>query len=259
MTIAYETASAVYLNFEGRVGVWSGLTPPTQYSDPINFEKIEITTPEQEVEKLVSNMISSKGAALDAQNKATDKVANVVCDFSTLTPRLIAMTLGATVSEVVQSSGAVTDEAVTTVLNVWVPLANRGISESGFALKTSGTPVATTKYEVDYENGFIMATHADAVGSKTVDYTKEAITWEDYASGLALDGFVHITGKALDKVTNETGLVDIWRANLAPKGKFDPAVGGHLKGSLGGDLIVPSVPIRGVTPTAPWNWRRRVA
>jgi hypothetical protein len=264
MTIAQHTPRATYLRFEGRVGIWNGLTPPVAYSDFVNFEKIEITAPEQEKEKLISRMTSSFGSALDSQQKPTDSVAAVSLEFSTLTPKLIELVLGSTLSEVTQTTGAVADEAVTTVLNVWVPLANRSIAVHGTGTEIvlevpDNTTIANTKYEIDHELGMIKAIHADAVGTGVISYHKAARTWENYAAGLASSGYVHISGQATDLVTNLIGTLDIWRANLAPSGAFDPVAGGHLKGALGGDLITPAVAIGGGVQTSPWRWRIRTA
>lgn len=264
MTIASYTPRATYLRFSGRVGVWSGLTPPTAYSDFVNFEKIEITAPEQETEKLISRMTGSFGAALDSQQKPTDAVANVSMEFSTLTPKLIELCLGSTLSEVTQTTGAVADEAVTTALNVWVPLANRGIAVHGTGTEIvleipDNTTITADKYQIDHELGMIKAIHADAVGTGVISYHKAARTWENYAAGLASSGYVHITGQATDMVSALTGTLDIWRANVAPSGAFDPVAGGYLKGALSGDLITPSVAIGGATQSTPWRWRIRSA
>jgi hypothetical protein len=263
--IAYAVPRATYIRFEGRVGLWDGLVPPVEYSDFINFEKIEITAPEQEAEKLISRMTSSFGAALDSQQKPTDTVAQVAMEFSTLTPRLIELALGASVTEVAQTVGAVADELVTTVLNIWVPLANAGIAAHGTGTEielTTGADAAVTadKYQVDLELGMIRAIHTDAVGvGMKLSYHKAARTWESYAAGLATSGYVHLVGQATDKVTDMVGTLDIWRANLAPTGPFDPVAGGHLKGALGGDLITPAVAIGGAVQTTPWRWRIRTA
>lgn len=260
MTIATATPRASYLRFEGRIGLWSGLTPPTQYSDFVNFEKIEITAPEQEKEKLISRMTGSFGSALDSQQKPTDAVAAVALEFSTLTPKLIELALGATVSEVTQASAGVVDEAITTALDIWVPLANRNIVAAGLVLEIpDATTIDAAKYEVDLVLGMVKAIHADAVGTGVISYTKAAVTHENYAAGLATSGYVHLIGQATEMVTGLVGNLDIWRANLAATGPFDPVAGGHLKGALGGDLITPSVAIGGAVQTTPWRWRIRTA
>lgn len=265
MTIATAQAIKVYMNFEGRIGLWDGETPPAQYSDFINFETIGISAPEQEEVKLISRMTSSYGTALDAQNVASDTVAAVEIEATTFTPGMLEMMLGATVTEVTQTTAAVSDEVVNTALNVWVPLANRGLAAAGtgteISLATSGdVAVDASKYEIDLVLGMIKATHADAVGTgMKLSYHKADVTWEAYESGLAKTTYVHITGQATEKVSNKVGMLDIWRASLKSSGSFNPIGGEYLKGALSGDLITPAVAIRGATPTAPWTWRRRTA
>lgn len=256
MALANQQTKAIYTDFEGRIGVWSGTVVPTSYSDFVNFEKIEITTPQQEKVKLISRMTSSLGSALDSQSVPTDDVAQVAIEFSTMTPSMIASALGATVTEVVESGSSVAAEAVTTILNEWVKLANVGISSLTLDI---GGAVAGTKFEVDTELGMIKAIHADAVGTGTVDYTVDARTWEQYLAGLATSSYVHITGQAKEAITEKVGLIDIWRANLVPDGSFDVVGGQHLKGMLSGDLIVPTTSIYGAVQTTPWRWLLRTA
>lgn len=250
MTIAYHTPRAVYLRCELRVGLWSGDTAPTQFSDAINFDKVEITTPVQETESLLSNMITGYGSALDSQNKPTDP-ANAALEFSTLTPRLIELALGATVSEQTQTGATVTDEVITTALNIWVPLANQYL-DSGTALvlkNSSDTVIDTSKYDVDYVNGLIKATHADAAGTGwKATYDTITRTWERYESGNAASEYVMVVGQALDKVANTYGRLQIHKVNLAAAGAFDPVAGGHLRGSLAGDMITPT------GYTSPWRF-----
>jgi len=262
MTIAYAQKKQVFTQFEGRIGIWSGLVPPSFYSDFVNFERIEITAPEQEVKKLISRMTSSAGTALDSQNVATDKVAAVEIESSEFTPGMLEMMLGATVSEVVQTADAITAETITTALNQWVPLENKGIAASGINLEiTASTVIDPGKYEIDLELGMIKAIHADAVGAGEIDYTLRAQTIEQYAAGLAKTTYCHITGQATDKITGLIAPLEIWRASLASSGSFDPVAegGDYLRGVLQGDLITPSVAIRGAIPAAPWSWGYRTA
>lgn len=262
MAIAAAQTRAIYLNFEGRVGIWDGLTPPTGYSDVINFEVMNITVPEQDEVKLISRMTSSYGSALDSQNVPTDSVAAVEIEASTFTPWMLEILLGADVTEATQAATPVVNELVDTALNVWVPIDKRGIdTEETIALKTGAdAAVDAAKYQIDSHLGMIKAIHADAVGTgMKISYTPLAITWEKYEAGLAKTAYVHITGAATEKVSNKVGIVDVWRASLKPNGAFTPIGGEYLKGSLTGDLITPSVAILGATPTAPWTWRLRTA
>lgn len=265
MTIAYATPMKVFIEFEGRIGLWSGETPPASYSDFVNFEKMEITAPEQETVKLISRMHSSYGTALDSQQVATDKVAKIAIDASTFTPRMIEMITGGTVTAASQTGAIQSAQVVTTLLNEWVPLAHQGLEPDAV-----GTPISLTtgadaavddaKFVMDLELGMIKAIHADAVGTgMKLSYYTRTQTGETYTGGLAKSTYCHITGQAYERVSGKIGTIDIWRANLSVAGAFNPVGGEYLKGSLAGDLIIPSVSIRGATRTAPWQWQRRVS
>lgn len=241
---------AIYLRCEMKVGVWSGDTAPTQYSNPVNFTKIELTSPTQEKDELLSNLTSNFGSAIDSQLKPTE-AAKVAMEFSTFTPSMLATVLGADVSEQTQTTASVTDEVVTTVLDVWVPLANGHISTTGFSLKTSSdAAVSASLYEVDYVLGMIKATAAGAVGTgMKASYSKADRTWEEYAAGQAKSVYVHLVGQATDKVSGKVGRLDVWKASVAPSGAVDPVAGGYFTGSLEGSMIAPA------GRASPWRWQ----
>jgi hypothetical protein len=240
---------AIYLRCEMKVGIWSGDTAPTQYSDPLNFTKIELTAPTQEKEELISNMTSNFGSPLDSQNKPTEG-ASASLEFNTFTPQMLATVLGADVTEGTQTTGTVADEIITTALGVWVPLAN-GHLTSFTSLETAADAlIASTKYEVDLVLGMIKATHADAVGvGMKATYVKADRTWENYAAGQAKSVYAHLVGQATDQVSGKVGRLDVWKASLAPSGAVDPVVGGYFTGALEGTLIAPA------GRASPWQWQ----
>lgn len=261
------TPKPIFYDFQGRIGEWvNDETPPASYSADLELETMEITVPAQSTVKLIGRTISTLGQAIDSQNRATDSVASVVIRANTFHPALVALAVGGSVAEASQSIAAITDEVVTTVLDVWVPLANAGIAAAGtgteIALKTSGdVAVSSTKYEIDLELGMIRALHADAVGTgMKLSYHKAARTWEQYEGGAASSRYVHITGRARNAISGQIGTLDIWRANLAPDGAFViPSGEKHFQGGFKGDLITPTVAIRGFTPTNAWRFRDRTA
>lgn len=260
MAIAYAQDAGHFIRFSGRVGIWDGATPPTYYSDLVNIDQITITPPQQETVKLISRRIDDYGAALDSQQIATDEVAKLTLTASTMTPLMLEMMTGGTVSEVTQAADAVADEAITTLLDKWVSLAYRPISASGIDLEIpDNTDIAAAKFEVDAELGMIKAIHADAVGTGVISYTKAARTWYLYKAGLAKTTYVHITGRAKNLVDGYEGRIDIWRASVAASGDFQFDGATHLNVELTGDLLVPAVAIQGAIPTHPWYWAKRTA
>lgn len=245
---------AIYVNVELKAGIRTDQnTAPTTFCDPQNFTLGEITSPKQEFEKLISNMTSSLGAALASVPKTTDP-AKIKLEFDTMTPEFLALVLGANVSEITQAASAVALDTVDTVLGKWVKLSNQYIAEHGtgteIALKTAAdAAIASTKYEIDLINGMIKATDATAVGTgMKLSYSKSAKTWEQYLAGLAKSAYVQLTGTATERVSGKVGRLDIWCASLAPSGSVDPIKGGYFKGSLEGDLIMPT------GKSSPWTW-----
>lgn len=232
----------IYLQCELKYGLWSGDTPPTQFPGPVNITKLETTPIKQEDDELLSNMPSTFGQALDSVQKPTES-GTMSLEFNSMPSGLLALVIGATsVGTLTQSSGAVTDEAVTTVLDIWVPLANRYISSTGFSLKTSGdVAVSSTKYEVDYTDGMIRALHADAVGvGMKASYTKEATTGETYEAGKAASAYVQFRGKAYEKRSQTWGRLIVVKASLSSSAAYDWAKGGWAVGSLSGKILTPT-------------------
>jgi hypothetical protein len=261
------TAIPVFTEADLRFGVWDGLTPPVAYSDIISFETVEISPTGQEVANLIARNGLQLGVVLDSQQRPTDKAAAVKLLAATMTPKMLALALGASsVTEVTQGAAAVADEPITLVMGQWTKLANSDIAAESVGTPivletTDATPVAitATKFEIDHDAGLIRPLHADAVGAKTLSYWKAARVWDEYAAGGAVSEYVHITGTAVERRTGFRAPLDIWRTRMAASGTFDPAAGKHLKVELSGDLIQPSVAVFGVIPTAPWRFRLRTS
>jgi hypothetical protein len=243
----------LYLDVSFKVGLWSGATAPSGYlATPLNLTKLEITTPPQEAKRIVSNLEGSIGVALATIQRPTGEPAVLAAEFDAAPRDLVALALGADVADLAIAADTITDEAVTTVLDLWVPLAHQWIDPTSFVLETDGSPdvvVAADKYELDHVNGLIMATHADAVGAKLATYDVLATAGETYSAGQAKSAYVKLVGTCTEQASKTRGRIVIQRANLAADGAFDLAAGGALKGSLKGDLETPT----GLT--APWTYQ----
>lgn len=242
----------IYLECALSAAVYSGDTQPTELDGPMEFSKVEITPPVQENVEYLSNIQGYVGEAVASVPKATDP-AKITLEFGSLTREFLAALLGSTVSTVTQTTGAVTDEAVTGVLDKWVRLANPYLTTATISVTKSATPVDAAKYEVDRVAGLYRALHADAVGSVLVSYTKDNATIERHAAGKAVSTKVYLYGRALEKQSSKLGTIEIWRASLAADGPFDPVVGGFFKGTLTGTLETPS------GKTSPWVFDLRTA
>lgn len=244
--MALSVASrAVYLNCAFKPGFWSGDTEPTAFYDPINFTKLEITSQVQEADRLISNLEGSAGEALASVNKPTDP-AKMAADADYMSPQMLALLLGADLSEVTQITGTITDEAVTLSVGLWVPLANRYIS--GASAKTAADAVVSSShYAIDGINGLIKALDATGATIAKVSYTKDARTAETHKAGKAKSSYIKLVGTGTDKVSQKRVRLVIHKASLAAGGAFDPVAGGYLKGSFAGDILTPP------TETSPWQ------
>ena len=231
----------VYLECAMKVGIWADTsTPPTQFIGPINITKLETTPIKQDDDDLISNIAGSVGETL-ATVKKPSEVGKLSMEFNSMPTDLLDLLIGATDSALSVSSSAVTDEVVTLALNVWVPLANQYISETGFSLKTAAdASVTADKYVVDYIDGMIMAVNASAVGSMKANYTKEAVEGERYAAGKAVSSYLMLRGKARNKWTNQWGRLVVYQASVSNSAATDWAKGGWMTGTLDGKIITPT-------------------
>lgn len=242
-----------FLNCELRAGVRSGQNvDPTYFHDASNFTSAEITSAAQEYIKRLSNKTSSYGSALGSIPKATD-AAKLKLEFDDMPPALLAVMLGADVTEIIQSTGAITDEAITPVLGAWIPLANSYIAAHGtgteIAVKTSGdVAIASSHYLVDLNRGLYKALDATGATAAKISYHKAAKTVARYDAGQAKSAYVQLSGTATNRATNEAGNLDIWCASLSASGTFQLLAGDYIKGVLEGDLIVPTGKV------SPWRW-----
>ncbi|WP_295451903.1 hypothetical protein [uncultured Thiodictyon sp.] len=241
----------MFLDVAMKYGAFSGATRPTSLFDATNFTKLEFTPPPQKTERITSRMEGSIGQALGSLQRPTGEPGVLTAEFDAAPVGFLALALGATVAELAVSAKTVTNEAVTTVLGMWVKLPDAWIDATTFVLETAGTPdvaIASTKYELDAVNGFVKATHADAVGSKAATYNVKVTAGESYHAGQALSQDIYLVGTGTEQTTKKRCSIIVERAVLAPEGKFDPAAGGALKGSVKGDLLTPS------DRTSPWSY-----
>jgi hypothetical protein len=247
---------AVYLNFEGRIGLWDGDTPPTSYSDFVNFEVITVKPQEQDTVNLISRMTSNYGAVLASVNTASETAASVEIEASTFTDDMLALMLGSTYQTVSQTATVVVDEPVDLSLGTYIKLAHRYIESVSVTNAATATVLPSSALVIDNTNGMVKLMDISYSGAALVSYSVTEQSWTEFASGTAASEYVHITGETTNKVDRKKGTLDIWKASLKSSGTFNPVGGEFLKGSLSGDLITPSVAIYGAVPSRPWVWRR---
>lgn len=232
----------IYLQAAVKYGLWNGDTAPTQFYGPVNITKLETTPIKQENDRLISNIYGSSGESLASVPKPTEAAA-LSMEFSSMPKELLALVIGADTAALTQTTGTVTDEAVTLALNVWVPLANKFLdSATPLVLETApSTVVDAAKYQVDYVAGMVMAVHADAVGAKLATYVKLALTAsETYEAGKAKSAYLKLVGTAYEAVSGKHGLLIIHKASVSNSAAYDWVKGGYATGALAGDLLTPT-------------------
>ncbi|MCP5196984.1 MAG: hypothetical protein H6974_09395 [Gammaproteobacteria bacterium] len=239
---------ATYLQCAFKFGFHAGDVPPTSFYDPVDFTKVEITNPVQEADVLTSNMEGSIGEALASVNKPSES-AKIALEADYMPPALLALLMGADLSELAQSTAPVVDEAVTPVLGLWVPLAHRYLETSGISAKTAAEAAVTSDhYAVDTVNGLFKALDATGATVAKLSYTKSDRTGEIYKGGKVKSAYLMLVGTGTEKVSQKRCRIVIFKASLAASSTFDPVAGGYLKGSLAGNLLTPS------TETSPYQY-----
>lgn len=251
MTLAVAPR-ALYLQAALKPGFWSGDTAPTQYYDPVNFTKLAITSQTQESDKLLSNMYGSYGETLASVMKTKD-AAKLAADADYMPPVLFGLLLGADITETTQTTATVTAEAITPVVGVWVPLANKYLAAHGtgteIVAKTSAdAAVASSHYEIDLTNGLFKALDATGATVAKLDYHTATRAAEVYKGGKAKSSYVKLIGQGIESVSKRRVQIIIHKALLAASSEVDVAAGGFMKGSFSGDLLTPT------GQTSPWEF-----
>lgn len=252
MAIAVASKS-IYLNCAIKFGFWSGDTAPTQFYDPVNWTKLELTSQKQETDDLISNMEGSAGELLASVNKTTES-GSLAAEADYMPPALYSVLLGATVTEVTQTATTVTDDPITAATGLWVPLANKYIAPHGagteITAKTAADATITSDhYSVDLVNGLFKALDATGATITKVSYKTTTRAIENYAAGKAISQYVMLVGSATEKVSSKRGRIVVAKVNMAGSAAFDPVAGTYVKGSFTGKMLTPT------GYTSPWTFQ----
>jgi hypothetical protein len=261
MAVDQTVQSVINLRATMRFGFWSGDTPPTQFYDKINFTQLQLTPPALEEEILQGNTEADYGEALSTvMNTPEDARPAFSGQFNRAPRALWKAGMGADLGTLAQTGATVTDEAVTLVEGLWVPLANRYLS-SFTLLETSGdVEIDAANYEVDLVNGMIKALNATgATGAKATYVTATLADQPIYAAGQAKDVRIMLIGSTTNKANDTRGSLIIYKASVRPSGSWDVVAGGFLVGALDGSCETPGVAclsLAGGTaiPTSPYAY-----
>lgn len=241
----------LYLKAALKPGLWSGDTAPTQFYDPVNFPKLALTSQTQEAEQIISTMDGSEGEVLASVMKTKDP-AKLAAESDFMPPMMFGLLLGADITELSQTTAAVTAEAITPAVGLWVPLANKYLAEHGtgteIVAKTSGdVVVASSHYSIDTINGLFKALDATGATVAKLDYHTATRTGEIYKAGKSKSAYIKLVGTATEKVSMKRCRIVIHKVLLAASSDVDIGAGGVIKGSFAGDLLTPT------GETSPWT------
>jgi hypothetical protein len=236
---ADTTFSPVYTECAFKAGIWSGDTAPTQFYDPANFTSVEITPVKQDKIQVLSNIEGSIGESLGTVFKSSAPAA-FKGTLNTFNKTLAQIILGADVAAISQTGATVSDEAVTTVLNMWVPLANQKLASFTSLETAPSTVIDAAKYEVDLELGMIRALHADAVGSKLATYVTATVAGNEFQSGKAKTTRLKLIGTCTDKFTGKRGQIILHKVAVVSDQAIDLVKQEAMQGTLMGDLETPT-------------------
>lgn len=234
----------IFLRSTLKFGFWDGTAAPSQFQGPAEFTKAEVTVPKQEAEELIGNTEDTAGETVASQNKATES-ASFSCEFQSMTRDLFALLIGADVSALSQSTGAVTDEAITPAVGLWIKLANEYLAEDGTGTEIVGKTasdvvVASSHYQIDHINGLFMALDATGATVRKLSYHKASRSGEIYEAGKTKSADVMLIGTATEKTSMRRCRILLRKISLAPSGAFDIAKGGYVTGGLQGKMQRPS-------------------
>jgi hypothetical protein len=214
------------------------------YIGIVNATKLMLTVPAPTLVQRISKQNSTFGQALD--QVAFPKPMDIALDTDDVgDSEILGWAVGGTSAGYTQTSGAVTDEAVTAVLSQWVSLASRSVS-AVVVKNVAGTTtyVANTDYIVDLSAGMIQClptpgaiTAAEALH---VSYTKAALTGNAISVGTRAEIQVRIEGDMINLANNKPVHVVVPKAKLSPAGGLDLLGSTFLVASMTGNALVVS-------------------
>lgn len=154
-------------------GVWEN------YAGPFECAKFEIK-PNVDLKEQISKGKTTYGQVIETV--ALQKPADLSVDLTEVNRETLAIALLGTTAALTQTSGTLTDEAISAKLDKWVPLTKAAFNQAGFTVKhTTNTPVYVegVDYIVNRALGWVKAITGGAITenqSVKVSGTYAAIT-----------------------------------------------------------------------------------
>jgi hypothetical protein len=242
--------TALYLQCDVKFGLWDGETPPTTFEGPVNFEKVTITSPTQDNQKLISNMLGDYGQPLGSVFKPKD-VCTIKCEFSSMSPTLLNALLSADAKNTTQTAAAVSGETVNPSKTVWNKFASTDIAAHGTGTEivfkdADEEVIPLLNFELDLTQGLYRSLTTLGTTATKVSYHKAATTRTGFDAGKIKSYYMQMLITGIEKISGKVVAAKIHKASVTPSSSFDPVSGGFIKGALSGDLLTPT------TETSPW-------
>lgn len=195
------------------------------FSNPVKIEteKLEITTPSELTEK------TSRGRDTYGQTFVSHRVPQPTefsVTFSEQTRHIFAMSLAGELEEISTSIQTITEEAVTVVLDEWVPIGYRNINPTGFSVKNSAgttTYVLGTDYEINPRLGLLKAKSSGAIAAGVVEVSGATLA----KNGFRVIGgrqYSHVLSFQVDgrnQITNQDVFFEGFQATVSPEDARD--------------------------------------
>lgn len=210
---------------------------------PINCSSLTFGQEDGETVNRTSYRKDMRGQALDSIVNPGTQTVSFTTDEAGSAEMYAFAVLGST-ADVSQSSGDVTDEAVTIVtVGKWHKLAAHNISSVVVQDDTDTTTYTLgTDYDLDLENGLIKALSGGSIAADDVlhvDYTKAAVTGERVSAAQAssITCKMHLFGNNEANDKQLRGVV--YKAVLSPDGDQEFVGDDFVQISMSGTMTTP--------------------
>lgn len=207
----------------------------------LHADKFEIKTPSEMMQKV------SKGRSTFGQSWLTyfaGKPAEFGLTLDELSQETLAMQLAGEVSDLTQTSGAITAIDVTVVPGKWVDIGYENLDLTGLLVKDSAgatTYVKDVDYEVNPRTGMIYVPVGGTIPAGIVKFTaaKAAFTGKQIAGGKQFSTTLRMKLDGINLITRQNILLSAQQGTVSAQDAYD-----FLSGKLA------SVPLKGLLEVA---------
>ena len=177
---------------------------------------------------------------------AIPKPGEIEIVMSEVNVSTLRMALGATVSDLTQGSGTLTDHPVVAQLDKWVDIGKRNLAEAGLTVKNdtgATTYVLGTHYLIDYRLGKIKALSSGTItAGQTVEIsaTYNAVSGSRLKAGTQAQIRARLLFNGRNLVDGSDAECEVWEAVLAPTNPIDFMSDKLVDITLKGKMVTPA-------------------